>query len=201
MNTTNLFVELLVIGLGPAAALGLIVLVALGPEVGSLAEALAFTSSLGFIIPALGLMYVLGIVTDRVADRVFGFWSKGIRVRYFESDGAYHEARRTIVMYSETIWGLRQYGRSRMRIARGWALNAALLMVPFNLWALGSAGLAGGVAAVMNCALVTLLVGAAYSWNALTHSEYRKIRGGAEFVRRELENSPRAEALASHTER
>ena len=32
MNTTNLFVELLVIGLGPVAALGLIVLVALGAD-------------------------------------------------------------------------------------------------------------------------------------------------------------------------
>lgn len=184
MNTTNLFVELLVIGLGPLAALALVVWVVLGADAVTAAEVFGFTSSLGFVIPALGVMYVLGIVTDRVADRLFGIWANRIRRRYFASDAGYHDARRTILVHAEPMYGLRQYGRSRMRIVRGWAFNAALLVVPFNLWAARS-GTGAGVQLVLNGALAALFVGAAWSWKALAHSEYRKIRGGADFVRRE----------------
>lgn len=46
------------------------------------------------------------------------------------TDEEYHTARRTIVVHAEPMYRLRQYGRSRMRICRGWALNAALLSVP-----------------------------------------------------------------------
>jgi hypothetical protein len=53
MNTTNVFVELLVIGFGPLTALILFVLIAMDPAGVSLADVLATGSSLALIVPML----------------------------------------------------------------------------------------------------------------------------------------------------
>ncbi len=186
MNTTNVFVELLVIGLGALVA-GLLVLgVAMEPGVlhpGALVEA---GTSLAVFVPLLAAAYVLGILVDRLADRVFAGWASRIRHRHFESDDAYHDARRTIVYYSEPMYRIRQYGRSRMRICRGWAVNAVLLLVPANWYVARAADAGRGRALVLvNAALLLVLLGTTFSWRVLAHGEYRKIRGGAEFIRAE----------------
>jgi len=185
MNTTNVFVELLVIGLGPFTALLLVVLIALHPGPGALVALLGAGSSLALLVPMLAATYVLGIVTDRLADAVFGGSAARVRHLYFETDDAYHDARRTILYYAEPIYRLRQYGRSRMRICRGWAVNALILLVPANVFVLRVGG--GAVALVLlDAVLLLTLLGTVLSWRALAHGEYRKIRGGAEFIRREL---------------
>lgn len=84
------------------------------------------------------------------------------------------------------MYRIRQYGRSRMRICRGWAVNAMLLLVPANLYlgrALGDDRLRALL--LLNVGLALLLVGTMFSWRVLADGEYRKIRGGAEFIRAE----------------
>ena len=186
MNTTNVFVELLVIGLGPLTALLLLVLIALDPAGISLADVLATGSSLALIVPMLATTYILGIIVDRVADQVFGsYGAKKLRAKYFDSDDEYHEARRVIIYHSELMYRLRQYGRSRMRICRGWAINSALLLLPANVFAVRS-GASVGLLVVINVALLGTLVGTIFAWRVLANGEYRKIRGGADFIRNEL---------------
>lgn len=186
MNTTNVFVELLVIGLGPVAAATLVVAVAFDPAALGPAALVDAGTSLLILVPLLAITYILGILVDRLADRTFSGWADRIRHRYFDSDDEYHTARRTIVYHSEPMYRIRQYGRSRMRICRGWAVNAALLVVPANLYVAGALE-TGAVRGVLlsNVGLGLLLLGTTLSWRVLAHSEYRKIRGGAEFIRTE----------------
>lgn len=192
MNTTNVFVELLVIGLGPLTALILLVLIALDPGTMRLADVMATSSSLALIVPMLAATYILGIIVDRVADELFGsFGSKRIRHRYFEDDDEYHDARRTIIYHSELMYRLRQYGRSRMRICRGWAVNAVLLVGPANVFAVRF-GVELGMLLLINGALLATLAGTLFAWRALAIGEYRKVKGGAEFIRQELAASTRA---------
>ena len=155
MNTTNVFAELLVIGLGPFTALILIVMIALDPSGVSSADVFGFASSLAMIVPALAATYVLGIIVDRIADEIFGLRSKRIRHAYFENDDDYHNARRTIIFHSEPMYRLRQYGRSRMRICRGWAINAVLLLVPANIFVIGQ-GMGLAVVIVVSVAIIWL---------------------------------------------
>lgn len=188
MNTTNVFVELLVIGLGPTVTALLILGIAFDPAVFGSASLVDAGTSLVVFVPLLAITYVLGILVDRVADRLFSAWADRIRHRHFESDDEYHDARRTIVYYSEPMYRIRQYGRSRMRICRGWAVNAALLLVPANVYlgrALGDDRLRALL--LLNAGLALLLVETMFSWRVLADGEYRKIHGGAEFIRSERE--------------
>ncbi|NJN21306.1 MAG: hypothetical protein HC812_09070 [Leptolyngbya sp. RL_3_1] len=67
MSTTDLFVELLIIGVGAAIGLFLLVLTVFG--YGWLAwDGLL---SLPALLPILAIVYVLGIVVDRFSDRLF----------------------------------------------------------------------------------------------------------------------------------
>lgn len=184
MNTTNVFVELLVIGLGPVTALLLIALVVLGPATLELAQVLDATASLALVVPFLAVTYLLGIVTDRVADRLFAPTSGRLRRSFFVDNDEYHAARRTIIVYAPAIYRIRQYGRSRMRICRGWTVNLLILWIPANLY-LAQVLPGGGLLWWVNALLVLILAGTVASWRWIARSEYEKIREGAAFVRRE----------------
>jgi hypothetical protein len=186
MNTTNVFVELLVIGLGPLTALLLVILVVLDPGAGALGGLLGSASSLATLVPMLAATYVLGIIADRLADTIFGRPASRIRHRYFQTDDEYHDARRTIIYYAEPIYRVRQYGRSRMRICRGWAVNSVLLVLPANAFVLRFWG-GLTILLLVNVGLILTFLGTTLSWRTLAHGEYRKIKGGAEFIRGELE--------------
>ena len=65
MSTTNLFVELIVIGLGAAIWVTLLVLAALGLDTRTVLGLAENTVILAWTVP---VVYLLGIVTDRLAD-------------------------------------------------------------------------------------------------------------------------------------
>lgn len=110
MNTTNVFVELLVIGLGPVTALVLVALLVPGPSTLPIADVIAAGSSLAFLVPMLAATYVPGIVVDRLADRVFGLSASGwIRRASFPTDQAYHAPRtRRITIRAARSWSTRR---------------------------------------------------------------------------------------------
>jgi len=68
MSTTNIFAELIVIGLGAFASL--LLLIAAMLEVSRGVVAFLITSPVA-AIPALAFVYLLGIVTDRISDWLF----------------------------------------------------------------------------------------------------------------------------------
>ncbi len=186
MSTTNLFVELLVIGVGAACWVLLALLGVL--ELADIPA--AWLRSYPLLLVSLAFLYVFGIITDRLADWTFDrLFSGRIRARFFESKRAYQDARRLVLSSSSRLADLHEYGRTRIRIARGWAVNAAISALVLSLQSLG--GTQEAIAAQPALlrwgilAFAGLSVSAWWSWRLLVTFEYLKIREHAEFLRSE----------------
>lgn len=182
MSTTNLFVELIVIGVGVAAWLMLL----LGAVFGYAWLPADTAVLLSTAVPALAVTYVFGIIWDRIADSVFErLWSDDLRAAYFADRAAYYNARRIILTNSEALSELMEYGRSRLRICRGWSLNAVMIGLSLNIltWtrfaALERAWLLS-LAGTVVCAAVA--AGSWFAWKSLAKAEYRKIREQSAFL-------------------
>lgn len=182
MNTTNLFVELIVIGVGAVIWLLLFVFSIFGygwVPVDDLQSAIA-------AVPLIAVIYVLGIVSDRLADTVFEWiWMDDLRDPFFPNRKKYYNARRTILIHSERLSDLLEYGRSRMRICRGWAFNSVIIAISLNtfVWTkFGDQQLACPVSIYGSIFLLFLGWGAWFAWRRLAQNEYRKIKEQAEFI-------------------
>jgi hypothetical protein len=183
VGTTNLFVELVVIGVGAAAWLVLLVLAAFGWAWVPVERAFSSTA----LVPLVSVVYLLGIVSDRIADTLFErWWVPRLRRERFPEIAAYHDARRDILTRSARLADQLEYGRSRLRICRGWALNAVLtaLALDLFLWRRVGGPAAARLALFGTGALLALAWGCWYSWRALTVTEYRKVAEQADYLRR-----------------
>ena len=188
MSTTDLFVELIVVGIGAMAWLALFALAVFGT---GWADA-DWLFSLPALVPLLALTYVVGIVVDRVTDVAFDrLWGRALYRRHYpghESRAAYYDDRRLIYMRAERLADLLEYGRSRLRISRGWAFNAAMLAVATNVFVwtrLEDAAVRAPISAFATVFWVALAVGAWYSWRRLDGNDYRRCREQAAFLRAE----------------
>lgn len=133
MNTTDLFVELIVIGAGAAIWLTLLILSIFGYAWVPWKE----ISSIVTLIPFLAITYVLGLIMDRLSDRLYSTWDKELRRRVFSSNEEYHSARTFVYTYAaDKIIDLFEYGRGRLRISRGWSINCLFLTIniPIFVW-------------------------------------------------------------------
>lgn len=188
VTTTHLFVELLVIGIGALAWLVLLGAALFGYDPVDFSGRLL---SLGALFPTLAVAYLFGILVDRVADWSLDFWDRKHREACFGADrDAYFEARRTLLMKAPALWGHLEYGRSRLRICRGWALNCLLLLVSFNAAvAAGSLFPPITVPQAMAGSIFLVALGALClaSWRALNRKEYQKIQRQGEWIRQNLE--------------
>lgn len=186
MKTTSLFVELIVIGVGGLFAVALVACTVL-QSTGILHWFV--DRDLGAAVLVLSLSYLLGILVDRVADRSFQTWDLELRTSILGGDEErYYRDRRLLALHGQELWELLEYGRSRLRICRGWAVNSALLLgglgihrvfdgpIP-DLDRLSLLGLAGAL-------IVLLGIGCVFSWRSLARAEYAKIRRQAEWLRR-----------------
>lgn len=182
MTTTSLFVELVVIGASASAWLLFLSLSIFGYRWITLADVL----TLPVLIALIPLIYVLGIVTDRIADALFDrLWEDRLRKKWFSSRGAYYTARSQILVRGERLSDMLEYGRSRLRICRGIALNLVLTIVFLNLfiWTrLSSATLAPKLSLFATLALLTLVLACWYAWRSISISEYRKIKEQSTFL-------------------
>src|SRR5215831_14494516 len=129
MQTTQLFVELLVIGVGVLLWLGLLIAAIFGykpntfPDLNSGEVAL-----LTGLLVAAG--YALGILVDRISREICSLLF-GPRATQ-----ATHETRleNLIKTSSETLGKEIEYNRSRLRICRSWALNLLFASIAFEIW-------------------------------------------------------------------
>src|SRR5437879_7158676 len=177
MSTTSFFVELIVIGVGAAIWIVLAVLSIFGV---SWLSTSSFNKDLGFLLvaPALTLVYVLGIITDRAADWVFGPWSRALQRREFADAKEYYRARTIVYARHEALTDLYEYGRSRLRICRGWALNATLILIAYDVFTgrQTSAGVRGLLWTTGTLGFGLLAVGALAAWRGLTMAEVARLR-------------------------
>lgn len=81
-----------------------------------------------------------------------------------------------------------------MRICRGWTVNATLIAVPANVCVARHVAPPGSTLLLVDVIPGVTFLGTLLSRRTLTHGEYRKIRGGAALLRRELGLPPLAGA-------
>ncbi|MEM9804632.1 MAG: hypothetical protein AAF959_05085, partial [Cyanobacteria bacterium P01_D01_bin.56] len=174
--TTDLFVELIVIGVGATIWVILLVLSVFGYDWVAFDQVFALPS----LLPILAITYILGIVTDRVADNLFDVvWKSKLAQQFYPKDGDDYDDRRYIYLRSERLASLLEYGRSRLRICRGWVLNTTLILISLNLFILRQVtDLTTKVAMFVfsNFFLIVLIYGLWFSWKELTLADYRKVK-------------------------
>jgi hypothetical protein len=175
MSTTKLFVELIVIGSGAFVWVVLLVLTVFGYNPVSL----DLLKSPTVAVATLPIIYVLGIITDRMADAIFEWkWDRNLKATSCGSRENYERAKRSIVHRSDKLAELMEYGRSRLRICRGWALNSVLTIIVLNvfLWSSPDLGLNKvRLSTFCSTGLLLLAIGAWFSWRRIAEGEYRII--------------------------
>jgi hypothetical protein len=173
MKTTDLFAEIIVIGFGTLAAI-LLMLLTIVP---GLAPHFQFGSPMA-LVPALAAAYVLGIIADRTADMILqGIADWRRKIANEESRVKWRMKRDLVLRDHPSVAEDGVYARARLRVVRGWFLNAILLAVssvfyfrqqPREVGSPNSATIAGfgfGLLAIA-CFLV---------WNGLDRAEVRAI--------------------------
>lgn len=183
MSTTDLFVELIVIGTGAAFWFFLLLVSSLGEDWLPFFETLPASIML---ILVLAVIYFLGILTDRLADALFDpLWGSKLVEKEFGCAREYYHARSIILTKSEPFSELLDYGRSRMRICRGWTVNLCLLLIVYNYWLwktvnnfdkLFMALCGSGI-------LISFIIWTWFTWRMLVTKEYAKIEEQAEFLK------------------
>lgn len=201
MNTTNLFVELIVIGVFAAAWVVLLLLACFGIPPWLTADLLNIFTA----VPILAVVYVLGVITDRFADWVFEkLFFKRLREKYPEippKDGQDPEAQKEAkepkpgistdelrslklqILGRDRIGELAEYARSRARICRGVAFNTLLSLMAFHVLAAHStAGISVREQILASIIPSTFIVAAWAAWHHITVAGLKTIRQHAEVV-------------------
>ncbi len=178
MGTTDLVVELMVIGVGAVLAVLLSALAVFGIPSVPFENFLAVQT----VVPILAINYVLGILIDRLADKAFERWSTEIRKNYFPGPVEYHAARRTILTKSEPIAAVMRYGRSRIRVVRGWTLNGVLLALSGTAFIAVRVDDIALLLTIYVLSTAALTGGCLMAWYRLSDNEYLKIREAAAFL-------------------
>lgn len=180
MATTQLFVELLVIGIGVAIWLGFLLASLFRVQRGSPFPDLGAAN----LTALLGTAYVLGILVDRAAYSAFRPMERRHRNRVFGETPkpSVDDRERFILVNSSSLREQILYNRSRLRICRSWILNFALISVFSSVWAIQQA--AWDVILIAAGALLLCLM-AAYTANRLARDHYNNIRHSYEFLQQE----------------
>jgi hypothetical protein len=183
MSTTDLFVELIIIGMGSAIWIFFLIASIFGLSWIDSSKFLSLTT----LIPFLSLTYVVGIVFDRVADTLFEWiWAKKLLSNYYENKDDFHDDRRIVYIHEGRLASLLEYGRSRLRICRGWALNSSLILLTFNLFAwtkIPDFHIKIQVSIFGSFFCIFLAYGTWFSWYKLTLSDFRRVKEQANFLR------------------
>lgn len=146
MSTTNLFIELLIVGIGGAAWVALFVAAIMGSKL----DPAVFKDNPALLGLLTAAAYVLGIVVDRLARGIFMptlevrarravFTEERIRrirelAPFIEADKLTMEIEKLIRAGSEALAAKIDYNRSRLRICRAWVWHFLLLAVAFVCW-------------------------------------------------------------------
>ncbi|MBD2465132.1 hypothetical protein H6G89_29425 [Oscillatoria sp. FACHB-1407] len=183
MSTTELFVELIIIGMGSAIWIFLLIGSIFGLSWIDSNQLL----SLPALIPFLALTYVVGIVFDRIADTLFErIWAEKLFNQYYKNKTDFYDDRRIIYIHEGRLANLLEYGRSRLRICRGWTLNLILILLTLNLFAwtrITDANLKIQVSAFGSLFCILLACGTWFSWYRLVLNDFRRVKEQAQFLR------------------
>jgi hypothetical protein len=160
MNTTNIFVELVVVGFHTLIWIGLFALALFGFRTLDLEK--LFTINLA--LPILAFTYILGILMDRVSDLLLDEQDGRLRNQYdFAGLPSFLDMRFFILSKSSDVYEQLEYARSRLRIARASIFNFALTTVAAVLLVWFQFGRALGDYQLIAC-IVAAAIGAGLTW-------------------------------------
>jgi hypothetical protein len=183
MGTTDLFVELIVIGIGGVIWLLLLIFSAFGYDWVPLDEAFSLVA----LLPFLSIIYVMGIIIDRLADTAFDRpWDSSLRKKVYAQDAEYASDKYLIYIHSGLLGDLLEYGRSRLRICRGWTLNTLLTLVSLDIfiWTrVTGTSLRLRLTIFGSLALALFALCNWFSWRQLSLASYYKIKRQSAFLR------------------
>jgi hypothetical protein len=157
MNTTNIFVELVVVGFHTLIWIGIIVLALVGYQNLDLEKLL----TVNLALPILAMTYILGILVDRVSD--FMLISQDLKMRLTDKQmdlpSSFLTMRYYILHKSSDIYAQLEYIRSRLRIARASILNFALTTIAFLLFIWFQLGTLLSIQNLIVASVITLVIG------------------------------------------
>jgi len=146
MNVTALFVELLMVGIGTATWLALFLSAILKYKF----DTMILTDNKALIGTLIAIVYVLGIVMDRLIRDIFiSTVEAQAKRRVFTDDKIKHikeiaphindhnlamELEKFIRSQSQSLANKIDYNRSRLRICRAWVLHFILIGISFICW-------------------------------------------------------------------
>jgi hypothetical protein len=181
MATTELFAELLVIGIGAAIWLALL----LGAVFGYRVDGGLPTIDTSALVALAGVAYVFGIVVDRLAYDVF----RGVERRLSKTILGTRDLPAPAILEREILTGSKilgsqiQYNRSRLRICRAWTLNGAFITLAYMAWNF-TVGAAGWWQSATLAGMGSLLcVSSAWAARRLTRDHYNNLKESYEFLR------------------
>lgn len=178
MNTTNFFVELIVIGSGASLAL-LMVLIPFIPanRLDALYQFYLNSGNGVILLMLIPIVYLIGILVDRLADYGLKRTERSIKELYFEEDEKLRDARTIVFSSADRLSNLLDYNRSRLRICRGWFLNGIFLLIAFNLfYGLQIQAYKWTYVLFFSSLLILFTYLNFRVWKSLTHKEFEKLK-------------------------
>lgn len=130
-----------------------------------------------YLIPGLALLYLVGILTDRIADWLTGKPLARLRWPHEENYPDWKASRRRLLKESAFFRDNWLYAQSRKRIVRGWILNSIFLMVSSAIFALRQdCAMCGARLAGIYCLGFLILGGICFFvWRGMNLDEFRAV--------------------------
>jgi len=132
MATTQIFAELLIIGLGVVIWMSLFVAAIIGYSI----NRSVLDISISALTPLLGLMYVFGIMLDRLVFSIFRSLREADSLDVFGNDiiPSIDDRERFLCEHSEALRFMIEYNQSRGRICRSWSINFVMIAIALSTW-------------------------------------------------------------------
>ncbi len=181
MATTQLFVELLIIGIGAAIWLALL----LGAIFGYRMEMDFPTIGAPAMVALAGVAYVLGILVDRLAYKTFRRIERRLSRSILDREDfpAPQILERQILASSEILGAQIQYNRSRLRICRAWVFNGAFITIAFIAWNLRVQALDVWQSIALSVLGVLLCISSAWAARTLAKDHYNNLKESYEYLK------------------
>lgn len=185
MSITTLYAELVVVGSGALFFILLFCYALFGNQ--SWFAKLEVPATIGnaiFLIPALSVIYLLGIVIANVSHLFFRSTEMRLRcesLKAFDKHYQYDEIRNDLYTSPDAkeLVGEFEFRRSKVRISRGWFMNCILIIVALVACLIG--GKMSWLVTLFWVVMVTaLMVGTLVSWRTATKTELTWLRSYAE---------------------
>lgn len=194
MSTTLLFAELIIIGVEAILWIFLLMLTIFGLD---WLKVIGNTSISDWqtviVIVALSIVYVIGIIVDRIADLLFAGWDKKLRDKIIPNPFMGIAVMRfELGKDNEYLNRQFEYTRSRMRISRSSVVNFALSIL-FGLILLltrfGSITPSEKTKYILAIVIfgVILLTSALYTWQKLTKTYFGLVKTHWDLYKRKKE--------------